>query len=177
MTQGENTAETEGSTPADEQALLYARDLARTQSTGPLRRRIAAQAGKVLLVDDEASLRRLVTTTLATQSFEILEAARGDEALQLIWDQHPRLVLLDINLPDMSGIEICRRVKNDPMLAHVKIVMLTAMATDKERSAAIAAGADRYITKPFSPLNLMDVVTQLLGAAESPPPESSPKEG
>ncbi len=166
MTQGQNPPGSQGTSPADEQALLYARDLARTQASGPLRRRIAAQAGKVLLVDDEAPLRLLVTTTLGTQNFEILEAERGEQALQLIWEEHPRLVLLDINLPDVSGIEICRRIKADPMVSHIKVVMLTAAASEAERAAALAAGADRYVTKPFSPLNLMDTVTQLLGTPD-----------
>ncbi len=166
MTQGENPLESQGGSPADEQALLYARDLARTQTAGPLRRRLASQAGKVLLVDDEAALRLLVTTTLSNQSFEILEAERGEDALAILKEQHPRLVLLDINLPDMSGIEICRHIKANPMLSHIKVVMLTAMASESERTAALEAGADRYVTKPFSPLNLMDTVTQLLGTLD-----------
>jgi two-component system cell cycle response regulator len=150
----------------DEQALLYARDLARTHAPGPLWRRLAAQAGKVLLVDDEASLRLLVSTTLATQNFEILEAARGEEALDLIAREHPRLILLDIMLPDMSGIDVCRHVKTNPLIAHTKVIMLTAVASEPERRAAMDAGADRYLTKPFSPLNLLETVTQLLGASE-----------
>jgi DNA-binding response OmpR family regulator len=166
MTQGQPPQQSEDRPSAEEQALLYARDLARTQTAGPLRRRLAAQAGKILLVDDEASLRLLVSTTLATQNFEIYEAARGDEALILISRLHPRLVLLDIKLPDISGIEICRRVKADPLVQDVKIVMLTAMANDTERRSAMEAGADRYLTKPFSPLNLLETVTHLLGAAE-----------
>jgi two-component system cell cycle response regulator len=165
MTQGQDPPAPGGNT-SDEQALLYARDLARSQATSPLRRRLAAQAGKVLLVDDEATLRLLVSTTLATQNFEIIEAERGEEALRIIWEEHPRLVLLDVNLPDMSGIEICRRVKSDPMTSHVKIVMLTAVATETERQAALDAGAERYLTKPFSPLNLMETVKQLLGAGD-----------
>ncbi len=172
MTQGQNPPGPQGSTPADEQALLYARDLARARTTGPLRRRLAALSGKVLLVDDEAPLRLLVTTTLALHNFDILEADRGEVALKIIWKEHPRLVLLDINLPDVNGIEICGRIKADPMTAHIKVVMLTAAATDKERGAALAAGADAYVTKPFSPLNLMDTVTQLLGESESTRPEN-----
>lgn len=166
MTKGAEPSGSEESSLADEQALLYARDLARAQASGPLRRRLAARAGKVLLVDDEANLRLLVSTTLSNQNFEIIEASRGEEALKLIWEQHPRLILLDINLPDMSGIEICRRVKSDPLVSHIKIVMLTAVATDAERQAAMDAGADRYLTKPFSPLHLMETVAQLLGTSD-----------
>jgi DNA-binding response OmpR family regulator len=168
MSQGHEPPQSEENPSLTEQALLYARDLARTQATGPLRRRIVGNAGKVLLVDDEASLRLLVSTTLATQNFEIIEAARGEEALHLISKEHPRLVLLDIRLPDMSGIDVCRRVKTDPLVAHIKIVMLTGVDSERERQAAMDAGADRYLTKPFSPLHLLDTVSQLLGPSLGP---------
>jgi two-component system, OmpR family, phosphate regulon response regulator PhoB len=166
MTQDQDPPEEQGSTPSDGRALGDSQQGAGGHATRPVRRRGAVQAGKVLLVDDDAPLRLLVTTTLATKHFEILEAERGEQALQIIWEEHPRLILLDIKLPDMSGIEICRRIKSDPTMAHTKVVMLTAVVTDGEREAALAAGADRYITKPFSPLNLIETVTQLLGALD-----------
>jgi DNA-binding response OmpR family regulator len=173
MSHGQEPPEKNGAPSADEQALLYARDLARAQTIGPLRRRLAGQAGKVLLVDDEDALRLLVSTTLANQNFEILEAARGDVALKVIWEQHPRLVLLDIRLPDMSGLDICRRIKTDPLVSDIKVVMLTGVADDEERRAAMDAGAERYLTKPFSPLNLMETVTNLLEPPREPPPSDS----
>src|SRR5487761_1655768 len=108
----------------------------------------------ILIGDDEAGVRALVRMTLDTGEYQILEAQRGAEALQLARQHRPDLVLLDVMLPDMSGLEVCRNIKTDPALASTTVVMLTARAQTTDLGDAEDAGADGYFTKPFSPIAL-----------------------
>jgi two-component system chemotaxis response regulator CheY len=116
----------------------------------------------VLIVDDEPFIRRLIVTTLEDVSgFDLVEAADGEEALARAADVAPALVFLDIDMPRMSGIEVCERLRSAPATAGATIVMLTAAAgADSEREAE-AAGADVFLTKPFSPLDLLRLVDGL----------------
>src|ERR1700704_2743333 len=93
---------------------------------------------KLLIADDEPSLRLLVATTLASHDYEILQASDGVEALKLIQDEHPSLVLLDVMMPGLDGIEVCRQIKENPELAGISVIMLTALndATNRERADA-----------------------------------------
>jgi len=146
-----------------DQALLYAQDLAAARaSMRTLSRRIAAKgrAGtrKILIADDDPSLRLLVSTTLSGEEYQILEAGTGIDALVITKAQRPVLVLLDVNMPDLDGLEVCRRIKADPELQDVKVVMLTGAAEPSDQQAGLAAGADTYLTKPFRPLELLKVV-------------------
>jgi CheY-like chemotaxis protein len=148
--------------PTD-QALLYAQDLATARaSMRVLSRRIASKARSgnrtVLIADDDAALRLLVSTTLAGDEYDILEATNGMEALLIARAQHPLLVLLDVNMPDLDGLEVCRRVKADPELKDVKVIMLTGANHPADQQAGLAAGADSYLTKPFRPLELLKVI-------------------
>jgi two-component system phosphate regulon response regulator PhoB len=118
---------------------------------------------KVLIADDQESMRALIRVTLESGHFEILEAADGASATQAAQEQQPDLVFLDWTMPGGSGIEVCRRLRNDPRTADMKIVMVTARADVEEQAAGFAAGADDYITKPFSPLELLDKVSEVLG--------------
>jgi len=116
----------------------------------------------VLIVDDEPNIVQLVRITLEDDRVQVLEAADGMTALDRAAAFRPDLVLLDIDLPDVSGLEVCRRLKGDAELAKMKIVMLTAAAQRDDIARGLAAGADEYLTKPFSPVRLLSLVEQLM---------------
>ncbi len=118
---------------------------------------------RVLLADDDAALRRLIRATFSDADFDLLQAVDGTEALELVQQHHPCVVLLDVNMPGLDGFEVCRRLKGDPSTADIKIVMLTARGADVDRLTAREAGADEYFVKPFSPIQLLDKVYALLG--------------
>jgi DNA-binding response OmpR family regulator len=117
---------------------------------------------KLLIVDDEEGVRGLVRMTLESLDYEIIEAADGGEAVDLAREFHPDLVLLDVMLPDVSGLEVCRRLKADPDLTSTTVVMLTARAQSRDVGDAEMAGADGYFTKPFSPIALTRRVEEVL---------------
>ena len=119
---------------------------------------------RVLIIDDEENVLSLVSATLGyDQRFDISLARNGQEALESALHDVPDLVILDMLMPIMDGFQVCQALKNDPRTAHVKVIMLTAMAQEADMGKAIAAGADRYITKPFSPTKLLDAVEEILG--------------
>jgi two-component system chemotaxis response regulator CheY len=116
----------------------------------------------VLIVDDDPSIRKLVATTLEdVAGFELVEAANGDEALELAREQAPAIVLLDIDMPGIDGLEACRRLRAEAGTAEATVVMLTAAAGEEAEHAAEEAGADLFLTKPFSPLELLRLVDDL----------------
>jgi CheY-like chemotaxis protein len=116
----------------------------------------------VLVADDESMLRRLVRATLRGRPLRIVEAATGAETLALARQEHPDLVLLDVGLPDMDGYAVCSGLKADPSTAGIKIVLLTARAQRHDLERGAKAGADAYITKPFSPQRLLSDVDEFL---------------
>lgn len=116
----------------------------------------------VLIVDDEPHIVELVRITLEDDRLDVVAATSGAEALELAAAVRPDVVLLDINLPDLSGLEVCRRLRRDPSLAGGRIVMLTAAAQREDVGAGLAAGADEYLTKPFSPVRLLSLVETLI---------------
>ena len=120
---------------------------------------------KLLIADDEAGIRSLVRITLKSDAYEILEAADGKQALALALEHHPTLALLDVMMPHLSGFEVCRALKTDPATARTAVVMLTARASDADMEEGQAAGADEYLTKPFSPQALLRKVDEMLGRA------------
>jgi CheY-like chemotaxis protein len=121
----------------------------------------------VLVVDDDRFIRRLVATTLEDVSeFELHEAADGIEALELAHDKPPAIVFLDVDMPRMDGIDTCRRLRSDPLTSEATIVMLTAAAGEKTERLAEEAGADLFLTKPFSPLDLLRLVDRLGGQSD-----------
>ncbi len=116
----------------------------------------------VLIVDDDPFIRKLIKTTLeGVSSFDLHEASDGEEAVRTAQRESPRLVFLDIDMPRLDGIEACRRMRADPAMSSAKIVMLTATAEDSARERAHQAGADFFLTKPFSPLELLRLVAEL----------------
>ena len=120
---------------------------------------------KIVIADDEPSLRLLVTTTLASDQYDIFEARDGDEALALITAHSPDLVLLDIQMPGRTGLDVTRAVKSDPLLRHIRVILLTSRTLESDIRAGREAGADLYLTKPFSPLELLVEVERALGIA------------
>jgi CheY-like chemotaxis protein len=114
----------------------------------------------VLVADDEPNQRLLVSATLQFQPYAVLEAADGDEAWRLLRAHRPALALLDIRMPGRSGLELVRAIRADPELSHMVVVLLSSQSEDKDIEAGLAAGADRYLTKPFSPLQLLTIVEE-----------------
>jgi CheY-like chemotaxis protein len=117
----------------------------------------------VLIADDEPSMRLLVTATISSDQIVVIEAVDGDEAWELIQQYRPALVLLDVQMPGQTGVELTRRIREDPALADIKIVILTSKAQATDVALGLAAGADLYLTKPFSPISLLTYVEQTLG--------------
>lgn len=117
----------------------------------------------LVVADDQRALRRLVRITLENKDLRVLEARDGAEALETVRKTKPDMVLLDVAMPGLNGLEVCRALRADPSLAGVRVVMLTALGHESDREAGMAAGADAYLTKPFSPLELMRLVDELLG--------------
>ena len=116
----------------------------------------------VLIVDDDPFIRKLVATTLEdVAGFELMEAADGREALEVAEQTSPELVFLDIDMPEVDGFEACRRLRSNDGTAGATIVMLTAAVGDEAERQAEDAGADLFLTKPFSPLELLRLVQDL----------------
>jgi two-component system, OmpR family, phosphate regulon response regulator PhoB len=119
----------------------------------------------ILVVDDEPPILELVRYTLEDEQIRVLEAADGLQALEAALAARPDLILLDVQMPGLDGLEVCRRLRADASLAGTRIVMLTAAGQDADRARGLAAGADEYLTKPFSPLALFTLVRSLLPEA------------
>ena len=126
---------------------------------------MAIMAPSILVVDDEPEVRKVVRSVLEADGYEVTEAADGPAALTLMGSvggpRGPHLVVLDVMMPGIDGIEVCRQIPHDRM----KVLMLTARDDAETRTAAEDAGADRYMTKPFSAVDLLDAVRELLAAA------------
>jgi twitching motility two-component system response regulator PilH len=119
----------------------------------------------VLIADDRESIRLLVKATIESDQFTVIEAADGAAAWDLIQEACPSLVLLDIHMPRRSGLDLTRAIKGDPTLQGIKVILITANGQAQEVAVGLEAGADRYLTKPFSPVELMLLVAELLGEA------------
>jgi CheY-like chemotaxis protein len=118
----------------------------------------------ILIVDDDESIRRLIATTLEDVSgYRMSEAGDGEEALRRARDVQPSIVFLDIDMPRLNGIETCRRLKSEPVTADATVVMLTGDSDQEAELEARRAGADLFLTKPFSPLHLLRLVDRLGG--------------
>jgi len=116
----------------------------------------------VLLVEDEAAQREVLSYNLEAEGFRVVEAETGDEALLLVGESQPDLVVLDWMLPGVSGIEICRRIKSAPETRSLPVIMLSARSEEVDRVRGLETGADDYVIKPYSVIELMARVrTQL----------------
>jgi two-component system KDP operon response regulator KdpE len=126
-------------------------------------------AAKVLIVDDEPQIRRVLRTTLTSQGYTVAEAKSGDEALEQIREERPDLILLDVNMPGRSGLETCREIRSS---GDVPIIMLTVRSTERDKVQALDAGADDYVVKPFGSEELMARIRAAL--RRSAPSETLP---
>ena len=116
----------------------------------------------ILVVDDDPGVRRLITATLQdVGGFQLEEASSGLQALEAAVDVRPEIVFLDYEMPGLDGPETCRRLRSDPVTADATIIMLTGMSDAPAQDRAADAGADLFLTKPFSPLQLLTLVDEL----------------
>lgn len=120
----------------------------------------------ILIIEDEAAIREMVNFTLSKAGFDLREASDAAEAEALMAEQLPDLILLDWMLPGMSGIELARRLKRDEYSRQVPIIMLTARSEEDDRVGGLEAGADDYVTKPFSPRELVARIKAVLRRAQ-----------
>lgn len=117
---------------------------------------------RILIADDETSIRLLVRSTLEDEAlYEIHEATDGAEALSHIRDHHPDIVVLDLMMPRVSGLDVLDELKKNPPARRPVVIVLTAKVNEEQR--ALAAGANEFLRKPFSPLQLMEIVEKALG--------------
>jgi two-component system, OmpR family, phosphate regulon response regulator PhoB len=124
---------------------------------------------KILLADDQEELRLLLQAILEDGDYELLQAQSGPEALALTRQEKPALVVMDWMMPGMSGVDVAKALKMDPETGEIPIILLTARNRAEDRRAGFAAGVSEYISKPFSPLELIETVERLLGASVTPP--------
>jgi CheY-like chemotaxis protein len=121
---------------------------------------------KLLVVEDQADIRALIRATLEYESYELHEAEDGAGGLHMARALRPALMLLDVMMPgELDGIQVCERLKKDPATAGIRIILLTARGQKTDVAVGQAAGCDAYLIKPFSPLQLIETIEQLLAAA------------
>ena len=118
--------------------------------------------GKILVVDDENYILHILDFSLGAEGYEVITAEDGEEAVRKAKEERPDLVVLDVMMPKMDGFEACRTIKRDPELGTTPVILLSAKARDVDQKQGYEAGADDYITKPFSPGRLVERVHGLL---------------
>jgi two-component system phosphate regulon response regulator PhoB len=127
---------------------------------------------KILVVDDEPDALELIQYNLKAAGFDVVTAADGEEALKKARSSQPSLVILDVMLPEVDGLEVCKTLRRDPATSAVPIIMLTAKAAEIDRVLGLELGADDYVTKPFSPRELILRVKSLLRRRTPAEPEA-----
>jgi two-component system KDP operon response regulator KdpE len=123
-------------------------------------------AGKILVVDDDPQIRRVMKATLVGHSYEVIEARTGEDALEKLPHEMPSLVLLDMNMPGMGGLETCRAIRAG---SDIPVIILSVRNTEKDKVAALDAGADDYVTKPFGIEELLARIRATLRRSPSSP--------
>lgn len=116
----------------------------------------------VLTIEDQRDIRRLIRLTLEFDGIDVLEADNGPQGLELARTRHVDLILLDITMPGPSGLTVCRWLREDAALKHIPVVLLTALDRDQAMEDGWAAGAQAYLVKPFSPVELLKVASELM---------------
>lgn len=114
-----------------------------------------AMRERILVVEDEKDVREMIRLHLKAAGFDVVEAGNGAEALALAKNDPPKVILLDLMMPEMSGIEVCRALRRNPATSRIPVLMLTAKSTEEDRVMGFEVGADDYVTKPFSPRELV----------------------
>jgi DNA-binding response OmpR family regulator len=118
---------------------------------------------KILIVEDEEDIVELLMVVFSDlANYTILYAKDGQEAINIARANNPDIILLDIQLPDMTGYEVCSKVKSDPAILHTKVIILSGMTQYSDWLKALETGADDYIAKPFNPITLCEKVEELL---------------
>jgi CheY-like chemotaxis protein len=133
----------------------------------------------VLVADDDPAIRLLVSATLASDEYTVLQAADGEEAWRLIREHHPAVAILDWQMPVHDGLELTAVIKGDPQLRAITVIMLTAKTAPADRAAAAKARADLYLVKPFSTQQLRDAVEKALGldgTRSAQPPQAADRQ-
>ena len=118
---------------------------------------------RILAVDDEPHILKLVSFSLRAKGFDVLEATDGLSAIEIAEAEQPDLILMDVMMPALDGYEACRRIKANPKTAHIPVVMLTAKTQVAEQKTGLDAGALDYVCKPFTPKDLVAQVNGFLG--------------
>ena len=118
---------------------------------------------RILVVEDQEDNRRILRDLLTSAGYELIEAMTGSEGERLARSQRPDLILMDVQLPELDGYQATSLIKADPDLNPIPIVIVTSYALSGDEAKALAAGADAYVTKPFSPRQLLAKVRELLG--------------
>ncbi|MEW6684759.1 MAG: response regulator [Candidatus Edwardsbacteria bacterium] len=117
---------------------------------------------KILIADDDKNILFFLSELLQRSDYEIVQAVDGEQALKFAREQKPALILLDIMMPGLDGLEVCRQLKTDPETKQIKIIMVTAKTTEPDIERGLAAGADFYIPKPFKISVLSEKIRELL---------------
>ncbi|MGH7765056.1 MAG: response regulator [Candidatus Dormibacteraceae bacterium] len=116
----------------------------------------------MIIADDEPSVRLLVVATIGSDAYNVIEASDGEEAWSLIQEHRPEVALLDVRMPGRTGMEILKVIRSNPDFIKTKVILLTASAQQSDINAGLAAGADFYLTKPFSPRDLLSRLDEAL---------------
>ena len=117
---------------------------------------------RILVVEDQEDNRRIVRDLLSASGYQLVEATTGEEGLKLAATEKPDLILMDIQLPGMDGYEVTRRIKANPELTHIPIIVVTSYALSGDDKKAFDAGCNGYVTKPFSPRVLLAKIREFL---------------
>ena len=121
-------------------------------------------AQMILVVDDNEANLRLINAVLKTRGYEIVEATSGEAALELLTAQQPSLILMDVQMPGLSGIDVARTIRSMPVLAELPLIAITAMAMKGDREEILAAGFNDYLAKPYKMGDLLSLVSRWLPA-------------
>jgi DNA-binding response OmpR family regulator len=121
-------------------------------------------AHRVLVVDDDPVIVRLLEVNLSLDGYEVETASRGEQALERATETNPDLLILDVMMPGLDGWDTCRRLREQPRFADTPVVFLSARSQDDDRSKGLDLGPVAYLTKPFDPIRLMELVRRMLGA-------------
>ena len=124
---------------------------------------------KLLVCDDEPFILKALTFILRKEGHTVLEARNGEEALEKIRGERPAVVFLDVMMPKKSGFEVLQEIRADASFAPVYIILLTAKGQDSDRERGLSLGANEFMTKPFSPANILARLREILAARDAPP--------
>ncbi|MBI5805972.1 response regulator [candidate division TA06 bacterium] len=118
---------------------------------------------KIMVIDDEPYIARVIKFKLEQEGYTVFSANDGLTGLEKIRQEKPDLVLLDVMMPGLTGYEVCQKIKSDPQLSGIPVVILTAKGQEKDREEGLSVGASDYITKPFSSNRLLELVRNMVG--------------